>query len=96
MAIQEIRSVDYLSALKVGAIGGLIAGILMGLYAILMVSIVTMVPGMGGMAAGLGIVGFVGSIIAGLIGGAIYGVVLAAIYNLIIVKLVGGLKIDLQ
>jgi len=97
MAMQAIAGIDYMSALKVGAVGGLIWGIIVGIIALLAIGTVgTVFPGAGGAAAMGGVVGFVISIILGLIGGAIGGIIWAAIYNIIIAKLTGGLVIDLK
>ena len=96
MAMQTIAGVDYMSALKVGAVGGLIEGIIVGLVALVGGALVSAIPGVGALGAGVGVIGLIMAIIMGLIGGAIFGIIGAAIYNIIIVKLTGGLKIDLK
>ena len=98
MAMQTIAAIDYMSALKVCAIIGLIQGIIAGVLILIGGSAIALsgIPVAAVAGAGLGAVGFIMAIIGGLIGGAITGIVGAAIYNIIIVKLVGGLKIDLQ
>ncbi|MCX6804153.1 MAG: hypothetical protein NTY48_06340 [Candidatus Diapherotrites archaeon] len=96
MGIQAIKAIDYMSALKVGAVGGLIYGIIMGIGMLALGGLMAAIPGAALAGGALGIVGLVMAIIGGLIGGAIAGIIGAVIYNIIIVKLTGGLKIDLQ
>jgi hypothetical protein len=105
--LQEIKAIDYMSAIKVGAVLGLIQGIIIGIVIAIISSIaglfISMMPGIssflpdaGTAIAGVAMGGLVSSIISGVIGGAIGMLVMALIYNIIVVKLVGGLKIDLE
>ncbi|MEI7961226.1 MAG: hypothetical protein WCI04_02720 [archaeon] len=95
MAMQTLKSIDYMSALKVGAISGLVYGILVGIMMLGFASMTLAIPGAEMAGGALGIVGFVMAIIMGVIGGAIGGIVSAGVYNIIIVKLTGGMKIEL-
>jgi hypothetical protein len=96
MAMQAIKAIDYMSALKVGAVVGLIEGIILGLMVLIGAGAASMIPGAEAVAAGAGVIGLIMAIIFGLIGGAIAGIVGAVIYNVIVAKVTGGLKIDLQ
>jgi len=106
MVVQAIKSIELMSALKVGAVAGAIMGVIYGLFGMVIIaaigSMAAAIPALGSLAmlSGLGIIAgvvvLIVAIILGAICGGIYGVIMAAIYNYIIAKISGGLKIDLQ
>ncbi len=95
MALQTLTAIDVVSALKVGAVAGLIVGVIMAIIILAGAGIASLVPGAGALA-GVGIVAAITGIIVAIIAGAIEGAIAAIIYNYIIAKLSGGLKIELK
>jgi hypothetical protein len=90
-----LKHVGIMSVAKIMAVMGLVFGFIMGLFAGMLTSVLgALVPGGGGMAAGIGIMSIILATIFGAIGGFIYGAVLAFLYN-IFAGLVGGIELEL-
>jgi uncharacterized membrane protein len=90
-----LKHVGVVSVAKIMAVMGLVFGFIMGIFAgILTSALGAIVPGGGGLAAGIGIMSIIFATIAGAIGGFICGAVLAFLYNLF-AGLVGGIELEL-
>lgn len=93
----EIKKFDVMSVAKIyaalGAIFGFIFGLLMAAGASAMGSMLSMVPGAGGMAGSLAIASIVIMPITYAIGGFISGAIGAFVYNIVADK-IGGIEFN--
>ncbi|MEW6295893.1 MAG: hypothetical protein AB1467_06445 [Candidatus Diapherotrites archaeon] len=90
MTLQEIKSLDIMSAAKIYGAMGFIAGIIMGISILIFGTAAS-----GALGFGVGLLGFIMAVVLYTIIGFVGGLVGAFIYN-IIAGFIGGIKIELK
>lgn len=95
MTAYMIKKLGVVSVAKFCAVIGLIWGFFVGLMVAFGAPAIAATMGMGSYGAGIGIVGFITTIIIGGIMGFIGGAILAIVYNFVL-GAIGGIEMDLE
>jgi hypothetical protein len=95
MTAYMIKKFGVVSVAKFCMVFGLVWGFFMGLVVVLGAQGIANMLGLGSFGAGVGIAGFIITIIVGGIIGFIGGAILAIVYN-IVLGVIGGIEMDLE